>query len=327
VKRLDAYWDSRNGISLLLLPLSWLFLLIAGLRRQAYRWGLLQTHRLPVPVIVVGNITVGGTGKTPLVTWLACHLQGLGLRPGLIARGYGGRVGQMPLEVRPDSSATEIGDEPRLLASRTGCPMFVCSDRVAAARALLESYDCDVIISDDGMQHHALARDMEIAVIDGERRFGNGFCLPAGPLRECPSRLATVDLVVSNGGAAPGEYGMHLRPGLVVNLRDGQLTRQLADFAGQRVHALAGIGNPSRFFRMLREAGLDIDEQPFPDHYRFMAADISPDDELPVLMTEKDAVKCSDFAQERHWYVQADVELADAFGQRLDALLRGIKRG
>lgn len=327
MKRLDAYWGSRNGIALLLLPLSWLFMLVATLRRLAYRLGLLKVHRFPVPVIVVGNITVGGTGKTPLVMWLAQHLRNQGLRPGLVARGYGGSAGQTPLAVRPDSPAAEVGDEPLLLASRTGCPMYVCADRVAAAHALLASGNCDVIISDDGMQHYALGRDLEIAVIDGNRRFGNGFCLPAGPLRERPSRLASVGLVVTNGEAAAGEYGMRIQPGLVVNLQDGQLTRRLEDFAGQPVHAMAGIGNPSRFFQMLRAAGLEIDERAFPDHYRFSVTDISPDDDLPVLMTEKDAVKCIEFAQARHWYLRADVELADTFGQRLDDLLRGIKRG
>lgn len=327
MKRLDAYWDSLNAISLLLLPLSWLFGAIVASRRWAYRQGLLKTHVLPVPVIVVGNISVGGTGKTPLVVWLAEFLRGRGLRPGIIARGYGSSAGNAPRQVLAQSTAAEVGDEPLLIARRTGCPMVVCSDRVAAARSLLEKGDCDIIISDDGMQHYALGRDIEIAVIDGSRRFGNGFSLPAGPLRERPSRLRTVDLVVANGEAAPAEQQMTIRPGAVVNLCDSNVVCRLDDFKGQPVHALAGIGNPARFFSMLRRHGLEIRERSFPDHHGFRAADILPADELPVLMTEKDAVKCSDFAQPRHWYVQAEVEFDESFKQGLDSLLRGIRSG
>lgn len=327
MKRLDAYWDSLNAVSLLLLPLSWLFAAVAWLRRWAYQQGLLKSHALPVPVIVVGNITVGGSGKTPLVVWLAEYLQGCGWRPGIIARGYGSTAGSEPRQVLAQSTANEVGDEPLLIARRTGCPMVVCSDRVAAALALLEQEKCDIIISDDGMQHYALRRDIEIAVIDGSRRFGNGFSLPAGPLRERPSRLKAVDLVVANGVPATAEQQMRIQPGGVVNLCDSTQVRCLDDFRGQPVHALAGIGNPARFFTMLREHGLEIKEWPFPDHYGFRAADISPDDELPVLMTEKDAVKCSDFAQPRHWYVQAEVEFDESFKQGLDNLLRGISSG
>jgi tetraacyldisaccharide 4'-kinase len=327
VKRLDAYWNSLNAISLLLLPLSWLFGAIAALRRWAYQQGLLKIHTLPVPVIVVGNITVGGTGKTPLVVWLAEFLQERGLYPGIIARGYGSSAGNEPRQVLAQSTAAEVGDEPLLIARRTGCPMVVCSDRVAAARALLEKAECDIIISDDGMQHYALGRDIEIAVIDGSRRFGNGFSLPAGPLRERPSRLKTVDLVVANGEAVPAEQQMMIRPGVVVNLHDSNMVRCLDDFRGQPVYAVAGIGNPARYFSMLRQHGLEIRELPFPDHHGFRVVDINPADELPVLMTEKDAVKCSDFAQPRHWYVQAEVEFDESFKQGLDSLLRGIRRG
>ncbi len=327
MKRLDAYWGSRNAVSRLLLPLSWLFCSVVWLRRLAYRAGLLKVHRMPVPVIVVGNITVGGAGKTPLVIWLADYLKGLGYRPGIVARGYGADVGDRPRRVRADSKAAEVGDEPLLIARRIRCPMFVSPDRVAAARALLEHTDCDVVISDDGMQHYALGRDIEIAVIDGKRRFGNGLCLPAGPLREMPARLAGVDLVITNGGTEPGGHAMSISAGAAVNLSNPDLCRSLEEFAGERVHALAGIGDPRRFFGMLRERGLRLDERAFPDHHRFERADITPDDDLPVLMTEKDAVKCSHFAQPRHWYVPVDVDVDDAFSRRLAELLRGLKRG
>lgn len=327
MKRLDDYWDSLNGISLALLPLSWLFAVLVWLRGRAYSMGLLKVHRLSVPVIVVGNITVGGTGKTPLVVWLVQWLCRKGMRPGVISRGYGGNSGEGPRQVDATSLASEVGDEPLLIARRTGCPVYVCSDRVAAARALLQQSECDIIISDDGMQHYALGRDIEIAVIDGSRRFGNGLSLPAGPLRERPVRLKTVDLVVVNGEAMAGESGMAIRPGAVINLSDNDRSCRLEDFAGQTVHAVAGIGNPSRFFAMLRQQGLEVREHAFSDHHRFSAEDLSLDDELPILMTEKDAVKCVDFAQPRHWYVQAEAELDESFAQDLDTLLRGVVSG
>ena len=232
-----------------------------------------------------------------------------------------------PRQVTPESSAEEVGDEPLLISRRTGCPMFVAPNRVAAAHALLEKGDCNVIISDDGMQHYALGRDIEIAVVDGRRRFGNGCCLPAGPLREPPSRFATVDLVIVNGESAPNEHGMQITIGKVVNLSNPELTHNLEDFSGEQVHALAGIGNPQRFFQLLKEYGLQLIEWAFPDHHQFAKADITPDDELPVFMTEKDAVKCRHFAQPRHWYLPIDINVDSAFSNRLAELLRGLKRG
>lgn len=327
MKRLDAYWDSRNALSRLLLPLSWLFCGLAWLRRRLYGWGLLSSQRLPLPVIVVGNISVGGTGKTPLVIWLIEHLQGQGLRPGIVARGYGGKAERWPQQVNADSRPSVVGDEPAMIVRRTGAPMWVGPDRVAAAHALLEQADCDVIISDDGLQHYALQRDIEIVVVDGQRRFGNGWCLPAGPLRERPSRLKSVDLVVVNGEAGPGEFAMRILPGRVVNLRDPQRMLHLEELTGQTVLAVAGIGNPQRFFDMLHANGLEVEARAFPDHHRFQAADIPVQTERAVLMTEKDAVKCMAFAQAGHWYVEAEAELEGAFPQRLDELLRGLRHG
>lgn len=321
MKRLDHYWYSTNPVAVLLLPLSWLFCLAVMLRRAAYRTGLLKTARLPVPVIVVGNISVGGTGKTPLVVWLAAFLKQHGYRPAIVSRGYGGQTREYPLFVMPDSDPRLAGDEAVLLVRRCGCPMAVAPDRVAAARKVLEA-GCDIIISDDGLQHYRLGRDIEIAVIDGARRLGNGRCLPAGPLREPPGRLRRVDLIVVNGGpAATGQFEMHLRSGALRNLADEGVTRDPADFRGQTVHAVAGIGHPARFFGHLRRLGLDIVEHAFPDHHPFAAQDLRFGDNAPIIMTEKDAVKCRGFANESCWYLPVAAELSGDFGERLMGLL------
>ncbi len=327
MKRLDNYWGSYNVVSIALWPISWLFRLLAWLRHLAYRTGLLRQHKLPVPVIIVGNISVGGTGKTPLVIWLAAHVKALGYHPGIVARGYGAQVGSIPRQIDANSSAKEVGDEPLLIVRRTGCPMFVAPNRVAAAQALLEQSHCDLIISDDGMQHYALGRDIEIAVVSSTQRFGNGFCLPAGPLREPPSRLASVDLVIINGAARPNESSMQVVIGKVTNLSNSELACDLHEFSGEQIHAVAGIGNPQRFFQLLKDHGLRVIEHTFPDHHLFVETDITPDDKLPVFMTEKDAVKCRDFAQSRHWYLPIDVEVDSAFSSQLTELLRGLKRG
>jgi tetraacyldisaccharide 4'-kinase len=321
VKRLDYYWYNSSPLSLFLLPLSWFFCTIAVLRRWAYNLGLLKVHRLPVPVVIVGNISVGGTGKTPLVTWLVAYLKQQGYRPGIVSRGYGGGANHWPQQVRPDSDPRMVGDEAILLARRCACPMSVGPDRVAAATALLEYTDCDIIVSDDGMQHYALGRDVEIAVVDGVRRFGNGHCLPAGPLREPQSRLQTVDMVITNGVAGVREYSMKLEPDMLWNLSSSREHKTLSAFRGKTVHAVAGIGNPQRFFAQLGESGIHVIEHPFPDHHHFNAADIQFNDELPVLMTEKDAVKCLDFAQERHWCVPVQAQIDDRFVQVFERLL------
>ena len=321
MKRLDYYWYARSPWLLLLTPVSLVYRVAVWLRRLAYRSGLARSHRLPVPVIVVGNITVGGTGKTPLVAWLAGYLLSKGYRPGIISRGYGGRARRWPQQVRPDSDPNIVGDEPVLLAGITGCPMVVAPKRVAAARALLEHSDCNVIISDDGLQHYALQRDLEIAVIDGIRRFGTGFSLPAGPLREPVKRLQEVDLVVVNGLGSGTEHPMRMLLGEAHNLKDRALTRELSGFRGQTVHAVAGIGNPERFFQTLQQAGMQVVCHAFPDHHRFTSDDIGFGDGKPVLMTEKDAVKCRHFASDNDWYVPVRVELSAEFCAQLDALL------
>ena len=325
MKRLDHYWYGNHPLTLVLAPLSWLYCGLAVARRAAYRAGILKVQRLPVPVIVVGNLTAGGTGKTPLVAWLAEFLKQSGYSPGIVSRGYRGRAQHWPQQVRPDSDPVAVGDEAVVLARHCACPIAVGPDRVAAVRALLEHHACDVIVSDDGLQHYALGRDVEIAVIDGVRRFGNGRCLPAGPLREPASRLRAVDLVVVNGLAGHGEYAMRLSGEQAHNLKDEQRTRHLKEFAGQQVHAVAGIGHPARFVDLLRRFGVRAIEHAFPDHHLFEPEDFSFDDGLPVLMTEKDAVKCQRFAADNYWYVPVAARPDARVAERLLAMLEPLR--
>jgi tetraacyldisaccharide 4'-kinase len=318
--KLADIWYGRSAWVWLLLPLSALYCAIVAARRLAYRTGLQKIHRLDVPVIVVGNLTVGGTGKTPLAIWLSQFLRAQGYRPGLIARGYGGKATHWPQAVTADSDPSLVGDEPVLLVRATDCPMVVAPDRVAAARALLAEHDCNIIISDDGLQHYALGRDIEIAVVDGERRFGNAHCLPAGPLREPARRLREVDLIVANGAARAGEFAMRVHAGEAVNLLSGE-RRQLHEFHPRSVRAIAGIGHPERFFAALRAAGLKFTARAFPDHHDYRPEDLASADDV-VIMTEKDAVKCRHFARDTFWAVETRTEIGSEFGARLVELLR-----
>jgi tetraacyldisaccharide 4'-kinase len=324
VKRLDHYWQDRNLVALCLWPWSLLFCLGALLRGAAFRRGMLVSRGLPVPVVVVGNITVGGTGKTPLVLWLTSHLSELGYRPGVLTRGYGGRANAWPRLVRGDSDPGEVGDEAVLLARRCGGPVMAGPDRIESGHALVAEHRCDLLVCDDGLQHYALNRDLEIAVVDGARRFGNGFCLPAGPLRELPGRLRSVDLVVVNGPHGGRELGMRLVADKAVNLRNAAAPRSLNGFRGERLLAVAGIGNPSRFFSMLRTFGLEVRERAFPDHHAFSADDLRAEEGTVILMTEKDAVKCEPFAAKNCWYVPVKAEPDQAFVYRLDRLVAGF---
>jgi tetraacyldisaccharide 4'-kinase len=323
MKRLDYYWYRKSTWLWLLWPVSLLFALLAGLRRWFYRIEILAAYRPPVPVIVVGNITVGGSGKTPLVVWLSNYLREQGLRPGIVSRGYGGSARQWPQDVTADSDPVLVGDEAVLLAGRTNCPMVVAPDRSAAVRRLLAQHDVNVIISDDGLQHYALARDIEIAVVDGKRRLGNGLCLPAGPLRESARRLKKVDFVVSNGSAHSGEWSMNLQGDEAVSLKSGT-PRKLAEFSDLPVHAVAGIGNPVRFFDFLRQSGLEPICHPFSDHHPYNAGDLEFAGSNQVLMTEKDAVKYRPFSGAHHWFVPVTATLPDAFGPKIIASLEKI---
>ena len=313
MERLQQHWYRISPLHLLLYPLSLIFRLLVALRRALFRAGLLASVKLPVPVIVVGNITVGGTGKTPLTLWLARQLIEAGWHPGIISRGYRSAGDTTAREVRQDDSANTVGDEPLLMARRALCPVWTGRDRPAVARALLQAHpECDLIISDDGLQHYRLQRDVEIAVIDGVRRFGNGLLLPAGPLREPLSRLREVDALVFNGGTPDTAEGiaMSLHGTRFHNLLDPNLTRSAADFDGLKVHALAGIGHPQRFFRHLQQLGLQPETHAFPDHHCYTGAEITPKGADAILMTEKDAVKCAAFATGNHWVLQVDAQVA-----------------
>lgn len=317
---LERHWYRLTPVSLLLLPLGLLFCAVAALRRAFYRSGLLLSIKLPVPVIVVGNITVGGTGKTPLVLWLAALLHAHGWRPGIVTRGYRGRSRHWPLDVTPQTTAHEAGDEAVLLARRAGCPVVAGPDRIADARRLLE-HGCNIIVSDDGLQHYRLGRNLEIAVLDGDRRLGNRLCLPAGPLREPPTRLRSVTLRITNGIAQSGESGMRLVPTGFYNLASPQQRVEAGHFGRGPVHAVAGIGNPERFFATLRSLGLDVIPHPFPDHHAFRPEDLRFDDDRPVIVTEKDAVKCQSFAQPRHWALAVTAQVDGSLGTKILKLL------
>jgi tetraacyldisaccharide 4'-kinase len=319
---IEQQWQCIGPWHALLMPLSWLFLLLSTIRRLAYFFGVLRSLRLNVPVIVVGNISVGGTGKTPLVIWLVEQLKLAGFSPGIVSRGYGS-CNRLPVAVDAKSTAQSAGDEPLLLARRTGCPVWIGTNRSAAAQALMRANpQCDLIISDDGLQHYRLQRDIELAVVDAVRGFGNGQLLPAGPLREPVSRLSKVDAVIYNGkqGNCAG-YVMRLQSGLFRNLKRPQKAIGAEAFSGSNVFAVAGIGNPQRFFNQLRAMGLNIEARAFPDHFAFRPADMAFAGDGVLLMTEKDAVKCSAFAGPDWWYLPVDAvvdhALADYIIQKL----------
>jgi len=324
VRESPHFWYAPDPLGALLAPVGWLVALFTMIRRAVYRYGIRRSWRIGCPVVVVGNLSVGGTGKTPLVIAIAKLLAARGVRVGVICRGYRGTGRRWPRKVLPDSDPGRVGDEAVLLARRTGVPVAAGPNRIAAGRILFRRSKCDVILSDDGLQHLRLARDVEIVVIDADRRHGNGRCLPAGPLREPLGRLASVDLVVANGPAAPGEFEMRLEPAHAVNLTDPDLVRPLGAFRGEAVHAVCAIGHQERFFRTLESRGLTIVRHPFPDHHPFREEEIRFPDDAPVLMTEKDAVKCERFADACHWCVPVDAVLSGALEDRLLAIVRGL---
>jgi len=317
------HWASRGAIAWLLWPASLLFGVVVFFRRLFFRLRFLKSHSVGIPVIVVGNLTAGGSGKTPLVLRIAEILKQHHWKPGIVSRGYGGSA-QAPREATIASDPAEVGDEPMLLARRSGCPVWVAPDRVQACLALREQHpDCNVIVTDDGLQHYALRRDIEVCVVGG---LGNGFLLPAGPLREPLSRLRSVDAVVTRG--APDEvqgHPMTLEGDKLVRFTDARDVRAAKSFAGQRVHAVAGIGDPKRFFLHLARFGLKVVPHPFPDHHPFRAEDLDFGDSDPVVMTEKDAVKFKRIAQAHSWVLPVSATLDPAFERWLLEKLGGSK--
>lgn len=318
---INRLWYQKHFLSYVLYPFSLLYRLISVLRFYAYQSGSFRSYYSDVPVIVVGNITVGGTGKTPLVIALTNYLKDHGFKPGIITRGYGGKSTVWPQRVTANSNAIVVGDEAVLMAKRTGVPVMAGPKRIDSVKRL--SRECDVIISDDGLQHYALKRDIEIAVIDGQRRLGNGFCLPAGPLREPKKRLKQVDFVVANGGAKLDEYAMEFVFGNIVNVVDPEKQTTFSDLIHRKIIALAGIGNPDRFFQGLRDKGLQFETRVFPDHHHFKSADIDCANDTIVLMTEKDMVKCTQFSDQRHWMVQGHAVLPGAL---LDSIVLRLNK-
>lgn len=306
---IERHWYGSALGNLWLLPLWCIFVLVSGLRRLWYR--MLPVKNLGVPVLVIGNIAIGGTGKTPLITYLAKRAGELGLRVGIVSRGYGGQSDTYPLNVTAETPVSQSGDEPKLL-TRTGCPIVVDPKRSRAVHFLKD--DVDLVLSDDGLQHYAMARAGEIVVSDVTRGFGNGWQLPIGPLRESISRLNSVDLCLVNG------EDFIVQPVALVNANTGEQAK-LDTFSNKSVHAIAGIGNPARFFTTLKTLGYMVEEHAFADHHAFVKKDITFSDVLPVVMTEKDWVKCREFSNDNTWFLQVDAQPTADAAQKIDELL------
>jgi tetraacyldisaccharide 4'-kinase len=321
---LNAVWYCRSLVIRLLWPVHVVMLGLIAARRWLYARRWRESSDVGRPVVIIGNLTVGGTGKTPLTIWLAGRLTAQGFRVGIVCSGYGGRAEQWPQAVSANSDAGLVGDEALLLARRTGCRVAAGRDRVAAARALLAAGPLDLILSDDGLQHYRLRRAIEIVVVDGTRGLGNRMCLPAGPLREPVSRLDSVAAVVVNEGDLPQPGAIRVRTEAlrVVELATGAECA-LAAFAGQRVHAVAAIGNPARFFALLGRAGIEVEPHPHADHARLAAEDLDFRDGAPVLITEKDAVKCDGLDVPAVFYVVSGVEFAAGDEDRLFGMVLG----
>lgn len=321
MKPLQYYWYQPNYFVWLLLPISWLYCSITIIRRRLYQHNILKSYSARVPVVVVGNIVTGGSGKTPLLISLCEYLLQHGFRPGVVSRGYGGNVVGVK-QVLENDSAQMVGDEPLMICQRSKVPVVVGADRVAAVDHLLKINQCDIVLSDDGLQHYRMKRDLEMAVVDVSRGFGNGFCLPAGPLRERVSRLSTVDIVVYNGARAgfSGEPSYTLK---IVDLRrlHGEGSRSLSSFAGMPVHAVAGIGHPARFFLQLEENGVSVIEHAFPDHHNYQQDDFSGWSEDCIIMTEKDAVKCRNLSLTDAWVLAVTADFSSMLESQLDSKL------
>ena len=336
---LHRVWYEDASFGWLLLPLSGLYWLVIVIRKYLYDRGILSSDRAAVPVVVVGNITAGGTGKTPTVLWLAAELQKRGFAPGIVSRGYGGSHSGSSMRVAADSKASIVGDEPVLLARRSGCPVVIDPDRARAATMLIAD-GVDVVISDDGLQHYRLQRDYEICVVDGRRGLGNRRLLPAGPLREPAERLDDVEQVLVNGRLDGSEYALTAAEQNAVSFEltatearrlNASLSRPLDAFEGSTVHAVAAIGNPQRFFDMLRALGMQVIEHRFVDHASLKPSELEFGDDFDVLMTEKDAVKLGTGMHDRFWYVPVDLSIADVDAapvlEQIESRIRGGRDG
>ena len=318
-------WYQGAWWLLLLAPLSFVYWLLISLRALLYKPGLKRIYRASVPVIVVGNITAGGTGKSPVVIALVKFCRNLGLKPGVVSRGYGSNASSYPFAVNTNTDPKQGGDEPVMIAQATNAPVVIGADRSLAIEQLIEQ-QCNIIIADDGLQHHAMARDIEIVVMDAARQLGNGLLLPMGPLREPKGRLQKVDFCIENGRKqTDSHYSMQLKPLQFVNIKTGAEIA-LQDFMAsyQQVHAVTGIGNPQRFFTSLSDLGLSFTETTYPDHHAFSAVDIQYDDDLPVVMTAKDAVKVMHFSQDHYYYLAVEAEIESAFFQQFEQRLRTL---
>ena len=316
-------WYKKSFWLYLLYPFSLIVSYITARRRRKYLKGVSKTHKSEVPVLVVGNLTIGGTGKTPLVKYIASQLLRLGYKPGLVSRGYGGNFKETLL-VSDQTPVKQTGDEAQILAT-LNLPFYIDKSRVRAVKAITENHDCDIIISDDGLQHYKMNRDIEIVVIDGKRRFGNNLTFPAGPLRESKARLNSVDFIVNNSGPTDeGEYLMSVSPSRFIHLKSGK-SYPIEDWPmHKQVHAVAGLGNPGRFFDLLARLGFDIIRHPFQDHHNFQEQDIHYLDHLPIVMTEKDASKCKDFDNNKIWYLTIEADVSDKFINELDTKIKSI---
>ena len=323
--KIRKQWYGGGHVSRLSKSAAKLFAALVSSRKKLYKSGVLRTHRLKVPVIVVGNITAGGGGKTPMVIWLANHLKQKGYRPGIVSRGYGGQRKVEPMYVTANANPVASGDEPLLMAKKTQLPVMVGKDRVKAAKALIKNYSVDVIVADDGLQHLALGRDIEIVMLDAKWRTGNHLMIPAGPLREPLERLNSVDLVVFKG-QMEDQHHYEFTIDQIHQLNHPQKTKAVSEFRNQKVLAMAGIANPGSFFRLVSQAGMAIVKKPMADHHQFTEEDFETHDKSLVIITEKDAVKCEGLELPHVWVVKVTVQMAEKTVQAIDQLIAGLKK-
>jgi len=329
MKSLDTYWYNSNLVALLLRPLSWFYCLLVYIRKKLYELNLKKSFSVDKPLIVVGNIAIGGSGKTPLLIALCNFLQSKGYEPGVVSRGYGGSVTGVK-QVSKNDAASLVGDEPLMIHQKTNVPVVVGADRVAAVEYLLSHNKCDVVLSDDGLQHYRMARALEICVVDSIRGHGNGYCLPAGPLREPLSRLKDIDIVVYsavNSDVAASDVDSYSLEFVALNRLNSDQQSAVSSLIGKTAHAVAGIGHPARFFQQLRDNGLTIVEHAFPDHHTYQESDFSGWNKECIIMTEKDAVKCGGFSLADAWFVNVQAKFSTSLELKLvDKLLPLLKK-